>query len=76
MQWDENFDIGADIGTPVANDYQVRIPLRRQTRQAHTEDRSAEGHTGRHSQEREATRNTARPSSVTPVASTECRPPT
>ena len=25
MQWDENFDIGADIGTPVANDYQVRF---------------------------------------------------
>jgi arylsulfatase A-like enzyme len=23
MQWDENFDIGADTGTPVANDYQV-----------------------------------------------------
>ena len=23
MQWDENFDIGADAGTPVANDYQV-----------------------------------------------------
>jgi arylsulfatase len=26
MQWDENFDIGADTGTPVSNDYQV--PLR------------------------------------------------
>jgi len=25
MQWDENFDIGADIGTPVANDYLVRF---------------------------------------------------
>jgi hypothetical protein len=23
MQWDENFDIGADTGTPVADDYQV-----------------------------------------------------
>ena len=23
MQWDENFDIGADTGTPVSNDYQV-----------------------------------------------------
>ena len=23
MQWDENFDIGADTGTPVANEYQV-----------------------------------------------------
>jgi hypothetical protein len=23
MQWDENFDIGADSGTPVADDYQV-----------------------------------------------------
>jgi arylsulfatase len=23
LQWDENFDIGADTGTPVANDYQV-----------------------------------------------------
>ena len=23
MQWDENFDIGADTGTPVAEDYQV-----------------------------------------------------
>ena len=23
MRWDENFDIGADTGTPVANDYQV-----------------------------------------------------
>jgi arylsulfatase len=23
MQWDENFDIGADAGTPVAEDYQV-----------------------------------------------------
>ena len=23
MQWDENFDIGADSGTPVSNDYQV-----------------------------------------------------
>ena len=22
-QWDENFDIGADTGTPVSNDYQV-----------------------------------------------------
>jgi hypothetical protein len=22
-QWDENFDIGADTGTPVAEDYQV-----------------------------------------------------
>src|SRR5262249_36152509 len=23
MQWDENFDIGADTGTPKSNDYQV-----------------------------------------------------
>ena len=23
MQWDENFDIGADTGTPVSEDYQV-----------------------------------------------------
>jgi len=23
LQWDENFDIGADTGTPVADDYQV-----------------------------------------------------
>ena len=23
MQWDENFDIGADTGTPVTDDYQV-----------------------------------------------------
>ena len=23
LQWDENFDIGADTGTPVAEDYQV-----------------------------------------------------
>ena len=23
MQWDENFDIGADTGTPVSDDYQV-----------------------------------------------------
>jgi arylsulfatase len=23
MQWDENFDIGADTGTPVSNDYHV-----------------------------------------------------
>jgi arylsulfatase len=23
LQWDENFDIGADTGTPVSNDYQV-----------------------------------------------------
>jgi len=23
MQWDENFDIGADTGTPIANEYQV-----------------------------------------------------
>jgi arylsulfatase len=23
FQWDENFDIGADTGTPVADDYQV-----------------------------------------------------
>jgi hypothetical protein len=23
MQWDENFDIGADTGTPISNDYQV-----------------------------------------------------
>jgi len=23
IQWDENFDIGADTGTPVSNDYQV-----------------------------------------------------
>jgi arylsulfatase len=23
MQWDENFDIGADTGTPVSNEYQV-----------------------------------------------------
>ena len=23
MQWDENFDIGADTGTPVSNDYQI-----------------------------------------------------
>jgi arylsulfatase len=23
MQWDENFDIGADTGTPVSSDYQV-----------------------------------------------------
>ncbi|MGZ3438649.1 MAG: arylsulfatase, partial [Polyangia bacterium] len=22
MQWDETFDIGADTGTPIANDYQ------------------------------------------------------
>ena len=23
LQWDENFDIGADTGTPVSDDYQV-----------------------------------------------------
>lgn len=23
LQWDENFDIGADTGTPVADEYQV-----------------------------------------------------
>ena len=23
MQWDENFDIGGDTGTPVSNDYQL-----------------------------------------------------
>jgi arylsulfatase len=27
MQWDENFDIGADTGTPVSNDYQVPFPF-------------------------------------------------
>ena len=27
MQWDENFDIGADTGTPVAEDYQVPFPF-------------------------------------------------
>ncbi len=27
MQWDENFDIGADTGTPVADDYQVPFRL-------------------------------------------------
>jgi arylsulfatase len=26
-QWDENFDIGADTGTPVAEDYQVPFTL-------------------------------------------------
>jgi hypothetical protein len=23
LQWDENFDVGADTGTPVSEDYQV-----------------------------------------------------
>jgi arylsulfatase len=27
IQWDENFDIGADTGTPVSNDYQVPFPF-------------------------------------------------
>jgi arylsulfatase len=27
LQWDENFDIGADTGTPVADDYQVPFPF-------------------------------------------------
>ena len=27
MQWDENFDIGADTGTPVAEDYKVPFPF-------------------------------------------------
>jgi arylsulfatase len=27
MQWDENFDLGADTGTPVSNDYQVPFPF-------------------------------------------------
>jgi arylsulfatase len=27
MQWDENFDIGADTGTPVSEDYQVPFPF-------------------------------------------------
>jgi arylsulfatase A-like enzyme len=27
MQWDENFDVGADTGTPVAEDYQVPFPF-------------------------------------------------
>jgi arylsulfatase len=26
-QWDENFDIGADTGTPVAEDYKVPFPF-------------------------------------------------
>ena len=27
MQWDETFDIGADTGTPVAEDYEVPFPF-------------------------------------------------
>jgi len=27
MQWDENFDIGADTGTPIAEEYRVPFPF-------------------------------------------------
>ena len=27
MQWDENFDIGADTGTPISDDYKVPFPF-------------------------------------------------
>jgi len=27
MQWDENFDIGDDTGTPVSDDYKIPFPF-------------------------------------------------
>ena len=49
LQWDENFDVGADTGTPVDDkDYQVPFDLHRQTRQADADDRPAAVDAGRH----------------------------
>ena len=42
LQWDENFDVGADTGTPVDDkDYQVPFPFHRQADQADAEGRAA-----------------------------------
>ena len=45
LQWDENFDVGADTGTPVDDkDYQVPFKFTGNARQAHADDRPAEAY--------------------------------
>ena len=72
MQWDENFDIGADIGTPVANDYQVRF---RFTGKLDKLTLKIDRPKVTNIRKREKPRAIPRGRSVTPIASTECRPP-
>ena len=54
MQWDENFDVGADTGSPVADeDYQHTLQVHRQARQADPDHRPAEALAGRHQEARD-----------------------
>ena len=49
LQWDENFDIGSDTGTPVDDqDYQVPVHVYRKTGQAHADNRPATVHARGH----------------------------
>ena len=45
LQWDENFDVGADTGTPVEEQgLSGAVPVYRQAYEAHADDRPAEAH--------------------------------